>query len=410
MANSKTKTIKIIKQKFEEISFYLNEKTKRIWAATEAKSYGWGGIAIVAKAIGLDHKTIQKGLKELAKPNKLADNRIRQSGGGRKKMTDTQPQLLKDLESLIDPLTRGDPDSPLRWTCKSTYNLADTLREKKYQISQKKVYNLLIELGYSLQSNKKSKEGSKHPDRNAQFEYLNQQVISYQKKNCPSISVDTKKKEKIGNFKNNGQEYNKKGLPEQVRMHDFVDQKLGQIVPYGVYDLMKNNGWVNVGISSDTAEFAVNSIRGWWHEMGKKNYQNTKAILITADCGGSNGYKVRLWKKELQQLANELQKTLQVCHFPPGTSKWNKIEHKMFSYISKNWRGRPLLTRETVVNLISNTKNKMGLQIKSRLDENIYKTGIKVSDEEMNNINIKENKFHGEWNYKIIPQKLIKLI
>lgn len=396
--------IQEVNEKYEWISEHLNEKSRRIWAATEANSIGWGGITIISKATGIDAKTIRKGITELGgKKGGESKNRIRRKGGGRKKLKDTEKNIVKALESLVNPVTRGDPESPLRWTCKSTYKLAEAMVKKGYKISQRTVYNLLVFLEYSLQSNKKTKEGTNHPDRDKQFKYINNQVKMFQKCNSPTLSVDTKKKENIGNYKNNGKEYRKKKNPEKVNGHDFPNKKLGKVSPYGVYDIGKNKGWISVGISGDTAAFAVNTIRSWWYQMGVSSYKQTKKILITADCGGSNGNKVRLWKVELQKLANELNKEIYVSHFPPGTSKWNKIEHRMFSYISGNWRGRPLITREAVVNLIANTKTKTGLEIRSVLDENEYETGIKVSDDDMNIINISEARFHGEWNYCISP-------
>lgn len=395
------KHIQNVKSKYQELSFYLNEKTKRLWAATEANSIGRGGIKIVHKATGIDFKTIGKGVKELA--NNKSDDRIRKVGGGRKKIRDTQSSILNDLEKLMDPVTRGDPESSLLWTCKSTYKLADALNAQGYAISQKTVYSLLVDLDYSLQSNRKRREGTDHPDRNEQFEFIYKTVKKFQAKGNPTISVDTKKKENIGEYKNNGREYSKQGKPLEVNMHDFPDKILGKIAPYGVYDIGKNKGWVSVGISADTAEFAVNTIRNWWYIMGKPEYPKVTGLLITADCGGSNGYRVKLWKYELQKLANELGVVITVCHFPPGTSKWNKIEHRMFSYITKNWRGRPLETRETVVQLISNTKTKTGLEITAIIDNNIYKKGKLISDNEMSRINQRQNKFHGEWNYQILP-------
>ena len=402
MKELRRQIIEGIGEKYKNILEYLGESGRRIWAATEANNIGWGGITIVSAGTGIDHKTIRKGLLELNAENGDA-KRIRKKGGGRKKLKDVNKKLLKDLDFLVDPATRGDPESPLRWTSKSTYKLSEALRKNGHKISQKSVYNLLIFLGYTLQSNKKTQEGSIHPDRDKQFEYINKQVKAFQKEDCPTISVDTKKKENIGNYKNNGREHNHKGKPEKVNTHDFMNKKLGKVAPYGVYDIGRDKGWVSVGISSDTAAFAVNSIRGWWYAMGKELYQNSRKMLITADCGGSNGYRVRLWKIELQKLSNELNIEIHVSHFPPGTSKWNKIEHRMFSYISRNWRGRPLLTRETVVNLIVNTRTSKGLEIKSMIDENKYETGIKVSDAELAEINLREAKFHGEWNYKISP-------
>lgn len=395
--------IKNILTKYKGLSFCLNEKSKRLWAATEAKSFGRGGISIVHYATGLDHKTIRKGIQELE--NNHQSERIRKAGGGRKKVKNVEKNLLSDLQRLINPVTRGDPMSPLLWTCKSTYKLCDALNQKGYDICQKTVYSLLVDLDYSLQSNKKRNEGANHPDRDKQFHHINSMVKSFLKKDNPVISVDTKKKENIGSFKNQGREYQPKGKPIEVNTHDFPDKNLGKVAPYGVYDIGKNNGWVGVGISADTAEFAVNTIRNWWHIMGKSEYSNATEILVTADCGGSNGYRVRLWKHELQKLANELQMKISVCHFPPGTSKWNKIEHRMFSYITKNWRGRPLETRETVVQLIANTKTNNGLKIKAILDKNVYLKGRKINDDLMAQINLKQNKFHGEWNYKICPNK-----
>jgi len=404
MAYSVVETLKVVREKYEAISFCLNERSRRIWAATEARSYGWGGITLVSKATGIDSKTIRKGLLELDDEERLSADRIRHKGGGRKRLKETNEDLLRDLESLVEPFARGDPESPLLWTSKSTYKLSDELRKKGYGVCQRSVYNLLADLDYSLQSNRKNKEGANHPDRDAQFHYISDRVRYFQSCNNPVVSVDTKKKENIGEYKNAGREYRKKGNPIEVNVHDFPDKRLGKVSPYGVYDLSKNKGWVSVGISADTAEFAVNTIRCWWHIMGKPVYPNATELLITADCGGSNGYRVRLWKVELQELANELDMEINVCHFPPGTSKWNKIEHKMFSYISENWRGRPLITKETVVKLIAGTRTKKGLEIRSILDENIYEKGIKITDDDMVRINIVKSEFHGEWNYKILPQ------
>jgi hypothetical protein len=404
MSKTSTKSEKIIETKFKDISFCLNERSRRIWAAAEAKNYGWGGISMVSRATKIDQKTIKSGIFEIEDGNKLKGDCIRRPGGGRKKITVSNPNIIEELEALVAPTTRGDPESPLRWTSKSTYKLADELTKKGNEASQRTVCNLLKnELDYSLQANSKTKEGGDSPDRDAQFEYINEKTKKYQKNNNPVISVDTKKKENIGNFKNNGREYHKKGKPTEVNVYDFIDKKLGKVSPYGVYDVVKNIGWVNVGISSDTAEFAVESIRTWWHKMGKQIYQKAKEIFITADCGGSNGNRTKLWKKELQQLANETSLTINVSHFPPGTSKWNKIEHRMFSFISKNWRGKPLIDKATIINLISNTRTKNGLEIKARLDERHYEKGIKVTDKELAAINLRKYKFHGEWNYKISP-------
>ena len=392
-----------IRAKYHGISFCLNERSRRMWAAAEARSYGWGGITVVSQATGIDPKTVRKGLLEQDDSQRAPDERIRRKGGGRKKLTDTHKGLLDDLELLLEPMSRGDPQSPLQWTSKSTYKLADELKKKGYSICQRSVCTLLSGLDYRLQSNKKSKEGAKHPDRNAQFHYIYEQVKWFQSRKSPVTSVDTKKKENIGEFKNTGTEYHKKGIPTEVKVHDFPDKRLGKVSPYGVYDLSQNKGWVSVGISADTAEFAVHSIRSWWRLMGKKAYPHARELLITADCGGSNGYRVRLWKVELQKLATELDIEISVCHFPPGTSKWNKIEHRLFSYIAKNWRGKPLITRETVVNLIAGAITTKGLEIRAVLDENVYEKGIKVTDEELAGINIVHADFHGEWNYKILP-------
>jgi hypothetical protein len=390
-----------VNNKFQQLSHCLNEKSKRIWAATEANSIGRGGIDIVNKATGIDFKTIRKGIKELS--NDIDGDRIRSIGGGRKKIKNTQVSILYALEKLLEPITRGDPESPLLWTSKSTYKLTEELNAQGYSISQKSVYSLLVDLDYSLQSNRKRNEGVNHPDRNEQFEYIYKKIKQFQAKGNPTISVDTKKKENIGEYKNQGREYKKQGKPLDVNMHDFPDKLLGKVAPYGVYDIGKNKGWVSVGISADTAQFAVNTIRNWWYIMGKPEYHKITDLLITADCGGSNGYRVKLWKYELQKLADELGIKITVCHFPPGTSKWNKIEHRMFSYITQNWRGRPLETHETVIQLISNTRTKAGLTIKAILDKTIYNKGIEISEDEMAKINEQKCKFHGEWNYIINP-------
>lgn len=393
-----------ITYKYEQLKPHLNEKTRRLWVATEAQAIGLGGISLVQRATGISRPTIMAGCKEIDNPETIVEARVRRHGGGRKRTVDTDPTFTSDLETFIEPVTRGNPESPLRWSAKSTAKLSEEMNKKNHRSSDKLIARTLKEMDYSLQANKKTNEGKKNqPDRNAQFEHINEKTKKLQKRKQPVISVDTKKKENIGNFKNNGQEYHKKGQPPEVDVYDFIDEKLGKVAPYGVYDIMHNKGWVNVGISNDTAEFAVESIRSWWKEMGKEKYQKASALLITADCGGSNGYRSRLWKKELQTLADELQMTIHVSHFPPGTSKWNKIEHKLFSFISKNWRGKPLVDRATVVNLISGTRTEKGLEIKARLDERQYETGKKVSDEELAEINLLKDKFHGEWNYSISP-------
>lgn len=398
----------IVSDKYKKMGCFLNERSRRVWCATEAESYGRGGIKIVHEATGISRPTIIKGLKELAiERTDGYVTKIRNQGGGRKKITDKYPGLLASLDELIEPATRGDPENPLRWSSKSTIKLAEELTNLGYKIDQKTVYTLLDKQEYSMKSNRKNKEGKdSHPDRDAQFNFINEQVKKFQNQNVPTLSVDTKKKENLGNFKNNGKEWSKKGKYTEVLTHDFPDEKLGKVAPYGIYDINKNQGWVSVGISSDTAEFAVNSIRNWYTEMGCEQYRDIKKIMITADCGGSNSYKSRLWKYELQKLANELQLTIFVCHFPPGTSKWNKIEHRLFSQISQNWRGRPLLNIETVVELIGNTTTTTGLKVKVVVDKNKYETGKQVSDEDFAKINIKKNTFHGEWNYAIKPQRI----
>jgi len=324
--------------------------------------------------------------------------------GVEKKTTESQSGILDSLDKLVSPLSRGHPESALRWTCKSTYKLRDELIVQGYEVSQPTVGKLLGELDYSLQAPRKTEEGGNHPDRDAQFNYINEEVKEFQELGWATISVDTKKKENIGNYANKGREYQPKGIPEKVKVYDFIDKKQGKVAPYGIYDIERNEGFVNVGISSDTAEFAINSIRRWWYKMGKPIYDHTPALLITADCGGSNGNRVRLWKVELQKLANELNKDIYVCHFPPGTSKWNKIEHRMFCHISENWRGKSLISRQTVVNLIGNTATKAGLKIQAELDENTYKKGRKILDQELAKVNLVRAEFHGEWNYIIKPQ------
>jgi hypothetical protein len=358
----------------------------------------------------LSRTTIYAGLRELER-TPVADairggsgGRVRAQGGGRKRLTVKDPTLLRDLDALVEPSTRGDPQSPLRWTCKSTPHLAKELASKGHAVSQRSVCDLLAQLGYSLQATRKIREGGHHDDRDAQFAYIAARVAQCQGSGEPVISVDTKKKELIGDFKNGGQEWQPKGRPEPVRVYDFIDPTLGKVAPYGVYDVSANQGWVSVGITHDTAEFAVETIRRWWREMGQPLYPQARRLLITADCGGSNGYRVRLWRFALQQLADELAMTIQVCHLPPGTSKWNKIEHRMFCHITQNWRGRPLLTREVVVNLIGQTTTAKGLRIQAELDETTYPAGRKVSDEALAALALERDAFHGEWNYRLLPR------
>ncbi|NEN99125.1 MAG: ISAzo13 family transposase [Moorea sp. SIO3I7] len=400
--------IESLRIKFEALVPYMNEKLRRLWAASEAVALGENGIELVVFATGIGAKTVSEGIKELQQPlssvaTVAPSTRIRKPGGGRKSYEQSKPKLLKDLEELIDPITRGDPESPLRWTSKSTSKIAEALRKIGHQISPRTVAKLLHQLGYSLQSNRKSSEGKGHPDRDEQFQYINQEIKEYQGREQPVISVDTKKKELIGNYKNEGKEWERKKEPVKVKMHDFADPNLGKVIPYGIYDVSNNQGWVNVGIDHDTAEFAVQSIRTWWQKMGIELYPGAQELLITADAGGSNGYRLRLWKTELQKLADETGLKIKVVHFPPGTSKWNKIEHRMFCKITENWRGRPLISREVVVNLIANTTTQTGLTIHAELDQGKYQIGQRISDSQLSQVNLQPADFHGEWNYQIIP-------
>ena len=392
-----------LKRRYEQIQVYLNEKDKRLWCANEAICIGRFGVTFVSEVTGVSRTTITVGIKEIKGEKDIAKKNVRRKGGGRKSNIKKDTQLQSDLELLVDSSTRGDPESPLRWTSKSTRNLAKELNSETKRASHSLVSRLLSEAGYSLQANKKTKEGGNHPDRDKQFQYINEKAKQFQTNEQPVISVDAKKKENIGNFKNNGREYSKKGNAPEVNVYDFIDKEKGKVTPYGVYDLAKNKGWVSVGISADTAKFAVESIRKWWDNMGKECYPNVSALYINADGGGSNGSRTRLWKIELQKLASELQIKIHVSHFPPGTSKWNKIEHRMFSFISKNWRGKPLINRATVVNLIGNTRTTKGLKISAQLDEAIYQKGIKISDRELSEILLEKDEFHGEWNYIILP-------
>jgi len=402
----------MLQRKYELLRPRLDEVSMRLCAAADAMALGRGGPSLVAKASGLSRTTIYAGLSDLKQSSGPSGapvrvpGRIRQPGAGRKRLTASNPDLLRDLDKLVDPITRGDPESPLRWTCKSTTKLTRELQAQGHQVSQRTVWTLLDQLGYSMQSNRKTREGTEHPDRDAQFLYIANKVGKFQEAGLPVISVDTKKKELIGRFKNGGREWQRKGQPEEVNTHDFADKELGKIVPYGVYDLTHNQGWVSVGINHDTAEFAVATIRRWWKRMGMRLYPEASELLITADGGGSNGSRVRLWKVEAQKLAQEFDMTIHVCHFPPGTSKWNKIEHRMFCHISENWRGRPLESRAVVVNLIANTRTEKGLTIEAELDDALYATGIRIPDEDMANLAIVREDFHGEWNYKICPRAM----
>jgi hypothetical protein len=383
----------------------LDERGLRRFSAAEACAAGHGGVSIVSRITGLARSTIRRGLVEL---DALADatltGRVRRPGGGRKKLIETDPTLLSDLKDLVEPATRGDPEAPLLWTSRSVRNLADALCAMGHRVGHNVVANLFRQLNYSLQSNRKTREGTHNPDRDAQFVYINTQMKAVLADGRPAISVDTKKKELVGDFKNAGRELRPKGEPEPVRVHDFKIPELGRAAPYGVYDIAGNTGWVSVGIDHDTASFAVNAIRRWWLEMGQARYPEAKTLLITADCGGSNGARVRLWKWELQNLADELGLTITVCHLPPGTSKWNKIEHRLFSFITQNWRGKPLVSHEVIVQLIASTTTRTGLNVKCGIDPNQYPSGIKISDAEMATINFKPHEFHGEWNYSIAPR------
>jgi hypothetical protein len=401
--------IQLIETKYRSLLPLMDERMRRQWAASEAGAYGWGGVAAVACATGLSPTTIRKGQAELAcralpLGGRMA-GRVRRPGAGRKPKTEEDPELVQALEKLVDPLTRGDPQSPLRWTCKSTRTLARELTAQGHGVSESTVRRLLHAAGYSLQGNCKTREGSSHPDRNAQFEHINAVVEAFQERGQPVISVDTKKKELVGDFKNAGREWQPQGEPEAVRVHDFMDKTLGKAIPYGVYDITENQGWVSVGIDHDTARFAAEAIRRWWWKMGSPRYKQARELLITADGGGSNGSRCRLWKVALHELATELEMPIQVCHFPPGTSKWNKIEHRMFSHITQNWRGRPLVSHEVIVNLIAHTATQQGLLIQAELDSGTYPTGLKVSDEELALVNLIPAGFHGDWNYTIAPKR-----
>lgn len=394
-----------IAHKYQQLAPHLNEKTRRLWAATEAMSLGYGGISVVARATGLARRTLHTAVQELAHPPlPTAPARQRQPGGGRPALTVHDPQLLTDLQTLVEATTRGDPASPLLWTCKSTPKLTAELQALGHRVSQRTVVTLLADLGYSLQATRKTQEGQGHPDRDAQFRYITARVKQVQAAGQPVISVDAKKKELVGRFANKGREWHPKGQPDAVQVHDFVDPALGKVTPYGVYDVGANQGWVSVGIDHDTAEFAVATIGCWWQEMGQVLYPGAAALLILADGGGSNSSRTRLWKVALQQWADEVGLRIQVCHFPPGTSKWNKIEHRMFCHISQNWRGRPLTSREVIVQLISQTTTQQGLTIKAALDEQAYPTGTKVSEEQWDALALERDEFHGDWNYRLIPR------
>jgi hypothetical protein len=409
-----------VQTKYELLRPLMDERMRRQWAASEALSLKRGGVTVVAKATGLSRTTIGEGMRELRERTDLGiedesyiselPTRVRHPGGGRHPLKVNDPTLVRDLEALIEPTTRGDPQSPLRWTCKSTRNLAEALSRQGHRVSYQTVAVLLHELGYSLQALRKTREGGSHPDRDAQFRHINRQVIAFQERGQPVVSVDTKKKELVGDFKTAGQEWQPEGAPEEARMYDFKDKHLGKVIPRGVYDLTWNEGWVSVGVDHDTAQFAAETLRRWWQAMGSEVYPGAQGLLITADSGGSNSRRSRLWKVAIQELADLLGFAISVCHFPPGTSKWNPIEHRMFSHLTQNWRGRPLVSRAVIVDLIGHTTTRAGLEIEAELDTGTYKKGIKVTDDELAAVRITRDDFHGEWNYTISPKRIVQLI
>ena len=399
------KTVETIREKYLALIHDLDERGRRRWAATEAMAIGHGGITAVAHATGLSDRTVRSGIQELRSPSPCVSSRQRRVGGGRKRLEYHDQSLPQVVEGLVEPTERGDPQSPLRWTCKSLTNLQRELKAQGHPVGRTKLAEILKERGYSLQGNRKTREGKEHPDRDEQFKHIAKRVKAYQKGRQPAISVDTKKKEVLGNKANKGREYRPQGEPLSVDTHDFPDKKLGKAVPYGVYDIAENEAGVSVGISSDTAEFAVEAIRRWWHELGLLRYDKSHRLLITADSGGSNGHRSRLWKLELQRLADETGLKIEVCHYPPGTSKWNKIEHRLFCHITRNWRGVPLETHQVVVNLVGSTRSEEGLEVHCWLDSKTYRTGRKVTDEEMSTVRLKRNAFHGDWNYEIQPHR-----
>src|SRR6266403_753817 len=395
------------RKRYREMTPVLNEQSRRRFVALEARALGRGGVSLTARISGLARSTIYHGLSDIRDQTSVPSGRVRKPGGGRKKKSIQDPTLVVDLKRLVEPVTRGDPMQPLLWMTRSLRNLANELANKGHQVCPTVVGDLLRGMGYSLQANSKTREGGQHIDRDAQFHYINTQAKAFLAANEPVISVETKKKELVGNFKNNGREWRRNGAPELVNVHDFIDPKLSRAVPYGVYDITNNVGWVSVGTDHDTATFAVNAIRRWWRTMGRKRHPKAKRLMITADGGGSNGYRVRLWKVELQKLAEELRLPITVCHLPPGTSKWNKIEHRLFSFITQNWRGKPLVSHEVIVNLISATTTQTGLEVRAKLDTTAYPPGAKVSKKEIAEINIRPDSFHGEWNYTIRPNSAV---
>lgn len=406
-ADREDETLKI-RQRYEAVKDTLTERARRLFVAGEAVTFGYGGITAASRATGMAPSAIGRGIEEVRAIENgtaptLEHTRSRRPGGGRKRATDKDPTLLSDLQALVESTTRGDPESPLLWTARSQRNLVEALVAQGHKASMWTVAKLLRELGYSLQGNRKRLEGMQHPDRNAQFEHIDETVRQRLEAGEPTISVDTKKKELVGSYKNDGRELRPQHEPEDVNVHDFADKELGKVAPYGVYDLQKNEAWVSVGISHDTAEFAVQTVRTWWNEMGAPSYPNATSLLITADGGGSNGYRLRLWKLELQGLADEMGIPIRVCHLPPGTSKWNKIEHRLFSFITQNWRGKPLATHQVIVNLIAATTTKTGLTVRSHLDERVYAKGRRVTDKQLADVHLEPDAFHGEWNYTIHP-------
>jgi hypothetical protein len=398
-------TIATIRRKYALLRPELDERARRCWAATEALALGYGGVSAVAQATGIARNTIAVGVREVQAPARLAADSIRRPGAGRKPLTATDPELPAALDALVEPATRGDPQAPLRWTCKSTRRLADELTRQGHPVGPRTVARLLWRAGYSLQANRKTREGCGHPDRDAQFVFIDNRVRRYQRRGWPVLSVDTKKKELLGDFKNGGREWRPAGCPEPVRVHDFVDRQLGKAIPYGVYDVLRNRGWVSVGIDHDTARFAVGALRRWWRAGGAGAFPRAGGVLITADGGGSNSCRNRLWKVALQEWADESGWSVAVSHFPPGTSKWNRVEHRLFCHITSNWRGRPLVSLEAVVELIAQTTTRAGLVVEAEADTNRYPTGIKVTDEELHAVRLRRQAFHGEWNYTIKPNR-----
>ena len=397
--------IDTLEAKYTALAPALTERSRRLWAVTEARALGHGGIALVERATGISRSTIQRGIRELELQQTVPPGRIRKPGGGRKRAVDKDPGLVTDLEALVEPTAAGDPDSPLRWTTKSVRRLQTELAAMGHVVSHRVVAEILHDLDYSLQANRKTREGTSHPDRDAQFRYINNRVRKFQKNAQPAVSVDTKKKELVGDFKNPGQEWRPKGNPEPVRVHDFLIPEQGKAIPYGVYDLQRNEGWVTVGIDHDTGRFAVNTIRRWWKVMGRLAYGSPTALLITADAGGSNGSRLRLWKYELQKFASRTGFSITVCHFPPGTSKWNKIEHRLFSHIAMSWRGKPLVSLAAIVSLIGSTRTTSGLRVRTEIDHGTYPSGVFITDAQMSNLNLERHRFHGDWNYTIHPRR-----